>query len=64
MPDNRQEVTIDEAENADGDVIGVIAIGHRKIKYYIDGKCIKDSGIDVLGEVKKALVKELEGFPP
>ena len=64
MPDNTQEVTIDEAENADGDVIGVITIGHRKVRYYIDGKCIKDTPVtDVLGEVKKALVKALEGFP-
>ncbi len=57
------EITVDEAENADGDVIGVFRKnGQRKVQYHIQGKVIKQgkkSGIDVVGEVKKAIEQEL-----
>ncbi len=60
---NEDEITIDEAENADGDVIGVFRKnGQRKVEYYIQGKVIKqgkESGINVVGEVKKAIEQEL-----
>ena len=49
-----KEVTVDEAVNADGDVMGVITIDGRKTKYFVESECIRQQPT-VVDELKKAI---------
>ncbi len=55
-----QEITVDEAANAEGDVMGVVTIGSQKVRYFVGGNYIKDAtakGYDIVAEVKGAIIK-------
>jgi hypothetical protein len=54
-----------ETINDDGFVEGTISRGEHMIRYHVEGKAIEDSkiqGLDILAEVRAAVVAELDNY--